>query len=191
MCSLLLTPFLLASNILLALVDHNRVFVLRIFSRHRTRKSCKAPGQAINLGLRLHVVFFSFLVSRSWSPRQSTALKADPFSRLSPPRRSRVATFERASGGSIDCDYDMLVGADGVNSRVREALKEHVPDFTVRQEEVCKTLRSQPPKNIINLCALLMVAAFENPIFTVDFNVENTRASEMGSGCLYVHVIAC
>ena len=30
----------------------------------------------------------------------------------------------------------MLVGADGVNSRVRGALEETVPDFTVREVEV-------------------------------------------------------
>lgn len=30
----------------------------------------------------------------------------------------------------------MLVGADGVNSRVRKSLEDNVPDFTVRQREV-------------------------------------------------------
>eukprot|EP00752_Nemacystus_decipiens_P010969 g9749.t1 len=47
----------------------------------------------------------------------------------------RVATFKRASGDTVEREYDMLVGADGVNSRVRKALEENVPDFTVRQQE--------------------------------------------------------
>ena len=36
----------------------------------------------------------------------------------------------------MELEYDMLVGADGVNSRVRKSLEENVPDFTVRQREV-------------------------------------------------------
>lgn len=72
------------------------------------------------------------------------------FVRLSPPRRGRVATFARASGGSFDCDYDMLVGADGVNSRVRGALEESVPDFTVRQTQVSKPPRSQLSKKAVH-----------------------------------------
>ena len=81
-------------------------------------------------------------------------MKADSFSCLSPPRRSRVATFERASGGSVDCDYDMLVGADGTNSRVRGALEENVPDFTVRQEKVSKTLLVAATSKIISYLSI-------------------------------------
>ncbi|CAM9228175.1 unnamed protein product [Ectocarpus sp. 13 AM-2016] len=53
----------------------------------------------------------------------------------SPSSPSRVAIFERGSGDVIEVGYDMLVGADGVNSRVRKSLEENVPDFTVRQRE--------------------------------------------------------
>ncbi|CAM9788399.1 unnamed protein product [Scytosiphon promiscuus] len=47
----------------------------------------------------------------------------------------RVAAFERQNGQVVERAYDMLVGADGVNSRVRGALEKQVPDFTVRQRE--------------------------------------------------------
>ena len=47
-----------------------------------------------------------------------------------------MATFERGNGKIVQREYDMLVGADGVNSRVRRALEETVPDFTVREVEV-------------------------------------------------------
>ncbi|CAN0516457.1 unnamed protein product, partial [Scytosiphon promiscuus] len=50
--------------------------------------------------------------------------------------RERVAAFERHNGQVVERAYDMLVGADGVNSRVRGALEKEVPDFTVRQREV-------------------------------------------------------
>ncbi|CAN0536033.1 unnamed protein product, partial [Ectocarpus sp. 8 AP-2014] len=49
---------------------------------------------------------------------------------------NRVATFERGNGDVVESEYDMLIGADGVNSRVRKELEENVPDFTVRQREV-------------------------------------------------------
>lgn len=49
---------------------------------------------------------------------------------------NRVATFERGDGEIVEIEYDMLVGADGVKSRVRNALKENVPDFTVEQRQV-------------------------------------------------------
>lgn len=48
----------------------------------------------------------------------------------------RVATFERGNGDVVESEYDMLIGADGVNSRVRKKLEENVPDFTVRQRKV-------------------------------------------------------
>ncbi|CAN0208273.1 unnamed protein product [Ectocarpus sp. 6 AP-2014] len=47
----------------------------------------------------------------------------------------RVATFERGNGDVVESEYDMLIGADGVNSRVRKELEENVPDFTVRHRE--------------------------------------------------------
>lgn len=52
------------------------------------------------------------------------------------PSRRRVAIFERASGEVVERGYDILVGADGVNIRVRNALEDQVSDFTVRQREV-------------------------------------------------------
>lgn len=48
----------------------------------------------------------------------------------------RVAKFTRANGDVFGSEYDMLVGADGVNSGVRQVLEEIVQDFTVRQLEV-------------------------------------------------------
>ncbi|CAN0489605.1 unnamed protein product, partial [Scytosiphon promiscuus] len=53
-----------------------------------------------------------------------------------PSSLNRVATFERGDGEIVEREYDMLVGADGVHSRVRNALKENVPDFTVEQRQV-------------------------------------------------------
>ncbi|CAM9610002.1 unnamed protein product [Scytosiphon promiscuus] len=47
-----------------------------------------------------------------------------------------VATYERGNGETFESAFDMLVGADGVNSRVREALQDHSPGFTVREREV-------------------------------------------------------
>lgn len=49
----------------------------------------------------------------------------------------RIATFQGPDGESFDRDYDMLVGADGVNSRVRAELDAKVPDFTYAQKKVC------------------------------------------------------
>lgn len=43
----------------------------------------------------------------------------------------------------VEVGYDMLVGADGVNSRVRKSLEENVPDFTVRQREVIPSNRER------------------------------------------------
>ena len=63
---------------------------------------------------------------KTWDEKQKT--KKCP--------RNRAAIFERASGDTVELEYDMLVGADGVNSRVRKSLEENVPDFTVRQREV-------------------------------------------------------
>ena len=61
--------------------------------------------------------------------------------------RNRAAIFERASGDTVELEYDMLVGADGVNSRVRKSLEENVPDFTVRQREVRYVAYSRAPPN--------------------------------------------
>lgn len=49
---------------------------------------------------------------------------------------NRVATFERGNGDIVENSYDMIVGADGCNSRVRKNLEENVQDFTVRQRKV-------------------------------------------------------
>ncbi len=54
-----------------------------------------------------------------------------------------MATFDRANGETVESQYDMLVGADGVNSRVRLALQETVPDFTVRQVQVMSSVFNQ------------------------------------------------
>ena len=62
-------------------------------------------------------------------------LRPSPYA-LSPPSPSRTATFERGDGDTFEREYDMFVGADGVNSRVRKSLEDNVPGFTVRQKEV-------------------------------------------------------
>lgn len=48
----------------------------------------------------------------------------------------RVATYERSNGETLESSFDLLVGADGVNSRVRSALQDIAPGFTVREQEV-------------------------------------------------------
>lgn len=50
-----------------------------------------------------------------------------------------IAKFENKDGEGTERAYDMLVGADGVNSRVRSELEAQVPEFTVRQREVRST----------------------------------------------------
>ena len=47
-----------------------------------------------------------------------------------------MATFDHGGGDSFEVGYDMLLGADGANSRVRSILEREVPDFTVKQREV-------------------------------------------------------
>ncbi|KAK9830441.1 hypothetical protein WJX72_011767 [[Myrmecia] bisecta] len=43
----------------------------------------------------------------------------------------RTATFECPDGSSVDASFDVLIGADGVNSKVRQELQRQVPDFGV------------------------------------------------------------
>ncbi|CAN0145885.1 unnamed protein product [Scytosiphon promiscuus] len=56
--------------------------------------------------------------------------------------QKRVAKFERGDGNVLETSFDMLVGADGVNSRVRQALQDHKPGFTVREREGPKAFKT-------------------------------------------------
>ena len=42
-------------------------------------------------------------------------------------------TFEDSNGDVVTEDYDLLIGADGVFSIVREKLQEHDPAFRVKK----------------------------------------------------------
>ena len=50
----------------------------------------------------------------------------------------KVATFTDSSGAIVKVDYDLLLGADGCNSRVRKSMSDNqtsLKDFSVRTEE--------------------------------------------------------
>lgn len=52
------------------------------------------------------------------------------------PTAVRIAKFGDEKGEVVECKYDLLVGADGVNSRVRSELEKNIPDFKVEQRLV-------------------------------------------------------
>jgi ubiquitin carboxyl-terminal hydrolase 48 len=45
--------------------------------------------------------------------------------------QQRQVSFSVAGGGSVQQQYDLLVGADGAGSEVRKALQQHYPDMQV------------------------------------------------------------
>lgn len=87
-----------------------------------------------------------------------------------------MATFENKEGESIERAYDILVGADGVNSHVRSELEAKVPEFTVTQKEV-RFGRTMVPG--------LPGAQFDDSGFCLGVTLQTTLPAPAISSCFF------